>query len=171
MDMDAGRPGPRVAICAAMSTNRVIGRDGRLPWHLPGDLARFRAVTMGQVVVMGRATFDSIGRSLPGRRTIVLTRGEVAPGGAERAGSLGEAMTMTAAVSQCIVAGGQSVFEEALPLASKLYLTLIDAVIEGDRKFPDWSPEHWTVTRSRDHPADREHRHAMRFVDLDRARW
>lgn len=138
-----------VSVIAAVARNRVIGVDNRLPWCLPADLRRFRALTWGKPVVMGRRTHESIGRPLPGRRNIVLTRVRRAPDGCERAGSLAEAFEMAAPAPETVVIGGARCYREALPLARRMYLTRIDADFAGDAWFPEWSPDEW-VERERE---------------------
>ena len=138
-----------VSVIAAVARNRVIGVDNRLPWRLPADLRRFRALTWGKPIVMGRRTHESIGRPLPGRRNIVLTRGARAPGGCERAGSLAEAFEMAAPAPETVVIGGARCYREALPTAARMYLTRIDADFAGDAWFPEWSPAEW-VERERE---------------------
>ena len=134
-----------VSLIAAIARNRVIGVDNRLPWHLPADLRRFRTLTWGKPVVMGRRTHESIGRPLPGRRNIVITRqGQVAEG-CERAESLPGALGMTAGAPETVVIGGARCYREALPLAGRLYLTRIEADFTGDVRFPEWDPAEWVV--------------------------
>ena len=138
-----------VSVIAAVARNQVIGADNRLPWHLPEDLRRFRALTWGKPVVMGRRTHESIGRPLPGRRNIVITRrGRVAEG-CERAETLRGALAMTAEAPETVVIGGARCYREALPLAGRLYLTRIDADFTGDVHFPAWNPSEW-VERERE---------------------
>jgi dihydrofolate reductase len=134
-----------VTIVAAVARNGVIGAGGRLPWHLPDELRRFKELTLGHVLVMGRRTYESIGRVLPGRTTIVVTRQPGWTAGAEQvvtASSVREAITTAAELDdQVFVVGGAQVYEEALPLADRLELTHVDAEPEGDTMFPaiDWS--------------------------------
>ncbi len=133
---------------AAVARNGVIGRDGALPWHLPEDMRRFRATTMGQALVMGRRTYESIGRPLPGRTTVVVTRqrpwppdGEL-PDGVLVAGSVPEALAQAAATGRDVfVQGGSRIYAEALPVADILDITWVDATPDGDARFPevDWS--------------------------------
>ena len=132
----------KVSLVAAVARNGVIGRAGGLPWQIPEDLARFRELTTGHAVVMGRRTWDSLPerfRPLPGRRNVVVTRNEVwrEPGG-ERAGSLAEALELLAGEERVFVIGGGELYVEALPLADELQLTEIDSEIEGDTLFPSW---------------------------------
>lgn len=139
----------RVVIVAAVGRNGVIGVDGRLPWQIPDDLARFKQLTMGHVLVMGRATFESIGRPLPGRSTIVLThRANWSHDGVEVAGSLERALALAAGREQDVfIAGGAEVYRSALGVADGMELTEVDAEPEGDTWFPevDWSE--WSEVR------------------------
>lgn len=130
-----------VTLVAAVARNGVIGRDGGLPWRLPEDLTRFRSLTLGRTVVMGRRTWDSLPdrfRPLPGRRNIVVTRRtDWAAEGAERAGSLADALTL-ARGDEVVVIGGAELYATSLPLVETLELTEIDADVDGDVRFPDW---------------------------------
>jgi dihydrofolate reductase len=132
-----------VAVVAALARGGVIGRDGGLPWSLPEDMAHFREVTIGHPVVMGRKTWESLPtrfRPLPGRRNIVVTRNPVwSAAGAERAGSLEEALALAGEAERVSVIGGGELFSAALPIADELLLTHIDLDIEGDTFFPRWS--------------------------------
>jgi len=143
---------PRVNLVVAWAHGRVIGRDGTLPWHLPEDLKHFRALTMGHSIVMGRKTWDSIGRALPGRRSIVVTRN---PGwsaaGCEVARSLEQALALCAGEPEVFVIGGAQLFEQALPQARRLFLTRIDAAFEGDVHFPKIDLTRWTRTAHQHH--------------------
>lgn len=132
-----------VSLIAAVARNRVIGAGNRLPWRLPADLRRFRAITWGKPIVMGRRTHESIGRALPGRRNVVVTRRGPVLDGCERADSLAAAFAMTAEAPETVVIGGERCYREALPLAQRMYLTRIDADFEGDAWFPDWDPAEW----------------------------
>ncbi len=127
-----------VSIVAAMARNRVIGDGNRLPWHLPEDLQRFRRLTMGAPVIMGRKTFQSIGRLLPGRRNVVLTRQSGwSWDGCATAHSFDEALAITRDAAERFVIGGGELYRLALPFADRLYLTLIDADCAGDVHFPE----------------------------------
>lgn len=150
----AGSARPRVSLIAAVATNGVIGRDGRMPWHLPEDLKRFKALTMGHAIVMGRKTFDSIGRLLPGRRTIIITRQRnYRVEGAEVVNSLDDAIALARDDDEVFVIGGGEIYAQALPLATRLHLTEIDATAEGDVRFPAIQKAQW-------HEIDRESRRA-----------
>jgi dihydrofolate reductase len=134
-----------LSLLVAMSRNRVIGRGNRLPWHLPSDLRRFKRLTMGHTIVMGRKTYESIGRPLPGRRMVVLTRQPdfAAPDGVVVAHALREALGRNE--DEIFIVGGADLFAQTLPLARKLYLTLVEAEIEGDTYFPEWDGSQWTL--------------------------
>lgn len=133
---DEGRP--RLAVIVAMARNRVIGKQGTLPWHIPEDLKHFKRVTTGHAVIMGRRTYESIGHPLAKRRNIVVTRDESAAfSGCETASSLNEAVEEARSTDDCpFVIGGASLYEEALPRATELHITAIDRDVEGDTYFP-----------------------------------
>ncbi len=147
-----------MTIVVARARNGVIGRDNRLPWRLPEDLAHFKATTMGRALIMGRRTFESIGRALPGRRTIVVTRDAAwSHAGCERAGSLAEAVALAAApgpdpaigTDEAMVVGGAQIYREAMPLADRIVLTEIDEDFDGDARFPAPDPVAWEESRRR----------------------
>ncbi len=127
-----------VSLIAAMAKNRVIGRDNALPWHIPADLRRFRDLTLGQTIVMGRKTYESIGAPLPGRQTVVVTRqqGYAAPGCAV-VHSLEEALAAAASAEEAFICGGGELYAETLPLAERIYLTVVELEVEGDTLFPE----------------------------------
>ena len=140
----------KIALVVAVSQNNVIGRDNQLPWHLPEDLQYFKSVTMGKPILMGRKTFDSIGRPLPGRKNIVITRDlEWDAEGVEVVHSIDDALT--AGTDACAVAnsdeimviGGAQIYRDCLPIADRLYLTRVEAEIEGDAFFPDIDIKQW----------------------------
>jgi dihydrofolate reductase len=160
---------PPVTIVVARAQNGVIGRGGTLPWRIPADLKRFKALTMGSVMVMGRRTFESLPKLLPGRRHIVLTRdlGWSAEG-AEVAHNAGEALSL-ARGERISVIGGAEVFARFLPLAGRIELTEVLADIEGDTFMPDpRGTGEWLEAGREDHPAE-DGRPPFRFVTLDRA--
>lgn len=158
-----------LTLVAAMSRNRVIGRDGGMPWHLPADLAHFKRVTLHHPVVMGRKTRESIGFALPKRRNIVVTRQtDREYKGAEIAASLGEALDRLGDASTVMVIGGGQLYREALRRADAMELTFIETEIEGDTTFPEWSPEEWREVSSEHRPADEKNPYDLRFVRLER---
>lgn len=144
---------PRVLIIAAIAANGVIGAQGVLPWRLPEDLRHFKALTLGHPVIMGRRTWDSLGRALPGRENIVITRraGFDAPG-AHVATSLAQALAACAGRPKAFVIGGGEIYAEALGIADELLLTEIDASFEGDARFPDFDRKHWQEVARVPHP-------------------
>ncbi len=160
---------PPITIIIARAQNGVIGRGGTLPWHIPADLKRFKALTMGSVMVMGRKTFESLPGILPGRRHIVVTRDRDWHGdGAETVHNL-EAALQLAAGERVSVIGGAELFAQFLPLADMIELTEVLEDVEGDTSIPD--PRHsgaWTEVWSEDHPAE-DGRPPFRFVTLTRA--
>ena len=158
-----------VSLVVAVARNGVIGRDNRLPWRLPADLRRFKALTWGHVVIMGRRTFESIGRPLPGRRFVVLSRRtDFHPPGVRVAGSLAEALAAAAGEEEVFVIGGAQLFTEALPLAHRVYLTLVDAAPEGDVRFPELPPDAWRLGEETRREADAENPHSLAFRVYER---
>ena len=141
-----------LALVVAMTPDRVIGKDGGMPWHIPEDLKHFRRVTMGHAIIMGRKTHESIGRPLPRRRNIVITRNrDAAFEGCEVAHSLGDAIAMArdGGDDEPRIVGGGAIYELALPLATKLYLSEVELDVEGDTHFPKYEPSRWTETDRR----------------------
>lgn len=150
--MTEASPGtePRLALALAMDVNRLIGRGNAMPWHIPGEQARFKLITLGKPIIMGRKTFESIGRALPGRLNLVVTRDDsYAHQGISTAGSLAEAMTLARTravadgVDEIIVIGGAGLCREAMPLAQRFYLTRIDQAFEGDTWLDSFVEAEW----------------------------
>lgn len=134
----------RIALIAAMANNRVIGKDNQMPWHLPEDLRHFKQVTMGKPVVMGRRTYESIGKPLPGRQNIVITRNsDMTIPGVTMASSLSEAFDQANVCDELMIIGGGQLYAEALPCADILYLTQISLDVDGDTYFPFWDDGQW----------------------------
>lgn len=159
----------RVTLVVAAADNGVIGRDNDLPWRLPDDLRRFKRITMGAPMVMGRRTFESIGRPLPGRRSLVLSRDPgYRPDGVEVHPDLPSALAAAADAGEVFVVGGAAVFSEALALADRIHLTRVHAEVEGDVRFPDPDPARWRLVSSRRHEADDEHDLAFTFEVWER---
>lgn len=154
----------------AMADNGVIGRGGGLPWHLPDDLRRFKALTMGHSLLMGRRTFDSIGRALPGRRNLVLTRqaGWQAPG-CEAVRSLEESQARASGTTLFVI-GGAEVFSLAWPVVGRLELTEVHAEVEGDTRLEGFDRRAWREVFRDEHPADDRHALPFAFVTLLRDR-
>lgn len=160
--------GKRITLIAAMARNRAIGHLGALPWHLPGELQHFKATTLGKPIVMGRRTWESIGRALPGRQNIVVTRnsGFHAPG-CEVAASL-EAAVEAADGAEVMIIGGAEIYAQAMEYADRIVLTLVDCEPEADAWFPAWSEQGWSETLLREQPADERNAHGYRVVELKR---
>ncbi|MEQ8228578.1 MAG: dihydrofolate reductase [Rhodospirillales bacterium] len=161
-----------VVLVVAMAENRCIGRDGDLPWHISTDLKRFKAVTMGHPMIMGRKTFLSIGRVLPGRPNIIVTRDrDFQAEGAEVAHSLDEALAAARAhdTGAVMVIGGAEIFEQSLPLADRLDICHVHADVPGDTFFPEIDPAHWRETSRTDHDPEQPGGPAFSFVTYDRA--
>ncbi|WP_275692631.1 type 3 dihydrofolate reductase [Rheinheimera hassiensis] len=159
-----------ISMVAAMAANRVIGKDNQMPWHLPADLKHFKAVTLGKPVVMGRKTFESIGRVLPGRRNIVVSRQTVTDHrGAEWVNSLAQAFELLQDQPEVMVIGGAEIYRQCLPLAQRLYLTEITLETEGDACFPDYhAAGSWTLAEQHFLPADDSNPYDCRFITLIR---
>lgn len=162
------RSRPRISLIAAMSKNRVIGVDNKLPWHIPSDLKRFRQITSGSPVIMGRKTYESIGRLLPNRQNIIITRqSRIEIPEATVVNSLEAAFeaAQPGPNHEVFVIGGAEVYRLALGQADRLYITLIDQEVQGDAYFPEWSDAEFS-TRSREDHADESTRYS--FLVLDR---
>jgi len=159
----------RKSLVVAMARNRVIGRDKTMPWRLPAELAHFKRVTMGHPVIMGRMTYESIGRPLPGRMNIVVSRnrGFVAPG-CTVVDSLEKAYAAAADADEVSIIGGTSLFEAALPTADCIYLTVVEADIEGDTWFPDFDRSQWREREIGRYPADERHAYPFTILQLER---
>ena len=148
----------------AVAENGVIGRDNALPWRLSADLRRFKALTLGHTVIMGRKTFDSIGKGLTGRRNLVVSRNpEFRPEGAERVPSLDAAIEAAGPAGEVFVIGGAEVYRQARPLAQRIYLTLVHASPEGDTRFPIPEAPEWKLVSTETHGADDRNEFAMEF--------
>ena len=159
----------RIALIAAMAENRVIGRDNGLPWRLSADLRRFKSLTMGKPVIMGRKTYESIGKPLPGRSNIVVTRDPHyrAPG-CRVVHSLEQALEAGAGHAEVMVIGGAELYRQALGRAQRMYLTLIRAEVDGDTLFPDIEPQQWRELERESHCADENNQYDYDFVILQR---
>ena len=158
-----------LALIVATDRRGVIGRAGGLPWHLPNDLRRFKSLTMGKPIVMGRRTWDSIGRPLPGRHSIVITRQpDLAIAGATVVRSLDEALRAAGPVPEVCVIGGAQIFRLALPRATRIELTVVEAEVAGDTHLPAFAEAEWVESGREAHPADERHAYPYTFVTLRR---
>ncbi|MWN31501.1 type 3 dihydrofolate reductase [Gilliamella sp. Pra-s65] len=163
-----------LSIIVAMADNRVIGLDNQMPWHLPADLAWFKKNTLNKPVIMGRKTFESIGRPLPARHNIIISR-QASPE-ANLVPNVSWVQSIDAAillaqtqhVDEAFIIGGGNIYHQALPLVDRLYLTHIDAKLQGDTYFPDYLPEQWQVIHQESHQPDDKNRYLCRFEILER---
>jgi dihydrofolate reductase len=160
-----------VSLVLAMSENRVIGRNGGLPWHLPKDLQHFKKLTVDHTVIMGRKTFDEIKHPLDNRRNVVITRNpDFQARGATVVPSLDEALALGATEREVFVIGGGEIFRLALPRADRLYLTVVHASVEGDTYFPAFDATAWVLEEEERHEADEKHAYAFTFRTYSRIR-
>ena len=159
----------RISLIAAMANNRVIGIDNRLPWRLPDDLQHFKHLTLGKTIVMGRKTWESLPGLLPDRRHIVVTRNlDYQAQGAEVVNTIEEAIAAVSDDEEVLIVGGANLYQQMLPVAGTMYLTLVDADIAGDAFFPAWQAAQWQETEREHHAIDERHRYAFDFVTLKR---
>ena len=160
----------RIAFVVAFDRKKVIGKDGRLPWRLPDDMKHVRELTIGKPLIMGRRTYESIGRPLPHRTNIVLTRDPAfRPDGVIVARTPEEALAIAGDAPEVIVFGGADVFRQFLPIAERIYLTEVDADVGGDTYF-DFDGTDWRVLENKPHPADERHAYPFNFITLERIR-
>jgi dihydrofolate reductase len=158
-----------VAVVAA-SDNDVIGRDNALPWHQPADLAYFKRVTMGKPILMGRRTYDSIGKALPGRRNIVLSREGFTAPGVDVVRTLDEACELATDAQELMVIGGAMIFDLAMPRMDRIHLTRVHCVVDGDVFLPRLDPAQWLEVAREERPADDRNIWPMSFTELARVR-
>lgn len=159
----------KLTAVVAVSDNDVIGRDNAIPWHQPADLAYFRKVTMGKPILMGRKTWDSIGKPLPGRRNIVLSRSGFTAPGVEVVSTLDEACSLAAGAAEMMVIGGAGIFELAMPRVGHMHLTRVHCIVDGDVFLPPLNPAEWREISREERQADERNAYAMTFIELARA--
>lgn len=158
-----------LAIIAALAENRVIGVNNRLPWHLSADLKHFKALTLGKPVVMGRKTYESIGKPLPERRNIIVSRNpDLRIPGCEVVGSLEQSLALFDDQQEVMLIGGAQLFAQALPLTDRLYLTLIHQAFPGDSFFPEWDSQQWQEVERVDCAAQGNNPYSFSFVTFER---
>lgn len=158
-----------ISIIAAMDRNHLIGNKNQLPWHLPADFSHFKSVTMGKPIVMGRKTFESIGKPLPGRKNIVLSRNaEMKFEGADCVSDFDQAISLVSGVEEVMIIGGSAIYEMLLPEVDRMYLTYVDAEFTGDAWFPDFDKNQWVEIEVVERPADEKNLYACRFVTLQK---
>ena len=155
----------KISLIVAQSKNNVIGKNNQLPWHLPADLQHFKQITMGKPIIMGRKTFESIGKPLPGRNNIVISRNQqLSIPGCTVFHSIESALAAMKAEPEVMIIGGADLFLQALPLAHRIYLTVIDAEFEGDTFFPVLDAKVWTLVSEALHLPDEKNRYSYRFL-------
>lgn len=160
---------PRLSLIVAMAKNRIIGANGKIPWHLPNELQLFKQVTMGHHIIMGRKTYESIGRLLPGRSTVIVTRQkDYAVAGAKIAHTLEQAVALCAGDSEIFVIGGGELYRAAMPKADRIYLTVVDAEPAGDTQMPEFDAAQWRISSTQQFGRDERHAHDYRFEIHDR---
>ena len=163
------KPSMTLSLIAAMGKGRVLGHQQAMPWHLPADLQHFKQLTLGKPIIMGRKTFSSIGRALPGRRNIVLTRqADFKQPGCEVFCSLTAALEAVSMEAEVMIIGGAQIYTQALPLCQTMYLTQIDCDFPGDTFFPVWSEAEWALVSSKAHQADEQNPYNYAFTTWGR---
>lgn len=158
-----------ISLIAAMASNRIIGANNSLPWHLPADFKHFKEITMGKPILMGRKTFESIGRPLPGRTNIIITTNKsYSAEGCDIVNSIDEALVMTQDAAEVMIIGGASFYQQTLALAQRIYLTIIHHAFEGDAYFVTLRDADWYETERIDCDADDNNRYPYSFITLER---
>jgi dihydrofolate reductase len=160
----------KISIVVAASTNNIIGKDGGLPWRLPEDLRRFKETTMGKPMIMGRATWESIGRALPGRQNIVMSRQRnFVAEGCDVVATIEDALTAAGNAEEVMIIGGGNLYQQFLPRTDRIYFTRIHSVIDGDTCFPELNDDEWRVIAEERFPASPEREYAFDILTLDRS--
>ena len=158
-----------VTLIAAIDKNQLIGRNNELPWHLPADLAHFKTVTIGKLIVMGRRTFNSIGKPLPRRRNVVITqKKDLLTAGCDVFSSLDDALSALKNESEVMIVGGACLFKEALSKADKMILTIIDYAFKGNVYFPKWDHKEWKIISQTKHAPNEKNPYPFQFLKLSR---
>ena len=158
----------KMSLIAAMDRNRLIGNKNQLPWHLPVDFAHFKSVTMGKPILMGRKTYESIGKPLPGRTNIVLSRQGFLAEGIVCVSSICEATALTINDDEIMVIGGSSIYENLIDVVDRMYLTYVDGEFSGDAWFPEFNVDDWHLTEDVLCKADEKNKYDCRFVTYDK---
>lgn len=158
-----------VSIVVAIADNHAIGKDNKLLWHLPKDLKHFKEITTGGTVIMGRKTYDSVGRPLPNRRNIIVTRQSITIEGCEVVNSVEAALALCANDAEVFIVGGAEIYRQAMHLTDRIYLTIVHDNFEADTYFPEIEENIWKETERQDHEADEKNAFAYSFITLERA--
>jgi len=160
-----------ISIIAAMAKRKVLGKDNKMPWHLPAELQYFKKITLGKPIIMGRKTFESIGKPLPGRENIVVTRQkDFIAAGVTIKHDLESAIAHVSHVDEVMIIGGANIYQQAINFADRMYLTLIDLECEGDAFFPNWNEHDWQVVSKAKHLADEKNNHSFETIVLERVK-
>lgn len=159
-----------ISIIAAMSKNHVIGKNNKLPWYLPADLRHFKKITTAKPIIMGRKTFESIGKKpLPERKNIIITRDEnYQAEGCTVTNSLNDAIKAAGNTTEIMIVGGSQIYKQALEVADRMYITIIDEKFEGDAFFPEWDEQAWQEISREDFSADEKNRYDFSFVTFEK---
>ena len=157
-----------VTIVVAISENYAIGKNNQLLWHMPADLKHFKQITSGHTVIMGRKTYDSVGKPLPNRRNIIITRQEITIPGCEVVKSVDDALELCTNEEEVFIVGGAEIYKLAMPKTARIYLTIIHHSFEADTLFPEIDYMEWKEVSREDHPADEKHKYSYSFITLER---
>ncbi len=155
-------------IVVAISENNAIGKNNQLLWYLPADLKHFKQITTGHTVVMGRKTFDSVGKPLPNRRNIIITRQKISIEGCEVASSINEAFALCADEQEVFIVGGAEIYRQSIHLTDRIYLTIVHQKFDADSYFPEFNYNEWVETEREDHEPDEKNKLAYSFITLQR---
>jgi dihydrofolate reductase len=158
-----------ITIVVAISSNYAIGKNNQLLWHLPKDLKHFKDITAGGTVIMGRKTFDSVGKPLPKRRNIIITRQNIQIEGCEVVNSLDAAIALCKGEQEVFIVGGAEIYRQAMHISNRIYLTIVHHTFDADTYFPEIDYKDWTETAKEDHQTDEKHQFAFSFITLERA--
>jgi dihydrofolate reductase len=157
-----------ISIVVAISENHAIGKDNKLLWRLPADLKHFKEITTGHTIIMGRKTYESVGRPLPNRRNIIITRQPIAIEGCEVVNSIDAALALCAEEDEVFIVGGAEIYRQSLHLTNRIYLTVVHKEFEGDSFFPEIKKEDWKEVSREDHQADEKNPLPYSFITLER---
>jgi dihydrofolate reductase len=157
-----------ISIIVAISENNAIGKNNQLLWHLPADLKHFRVKTSGRTIIMGRKTFDSVGKPLPNRRNIVVTRQDIKIEGAEVVKSIDDGIALCQGEDEVFIGGGAEIYRQAMDKTDKIYLTIVHETFEADTFFPEINYKEWVETEREDHQADEKNKLPYSFITLER---
>ena len=159
----------KISIVVAIAANNAIGKDNQLLWRLPNDLKHFKQITSGHTIIMGRKTYDSVGKPLPNRRNIVITRQNINIEGCEVVNSLDAALALCTNEPEVFIVGGAEIYKQAMQVTNRIYLTIVHQSFDGDTYFPEIKTDEWKETEREDYQPDEKHQFAYSFITLERA--